>query len=223
MRRSELETLDSRDRVDAASIVAAAEAPHAGNARAGEASSCVVQSGSKGLDVRCPNATVANCWLHSNEPPGCARSIPINSQQTRVSVTLRRVQLHDALRSALTAFNIAIWEDQNSPSVTWVRLVGLRRPSDGVQQARTEEQPTAVSSYPEATPIAETIPVQTASLFPQPDLAEMTKVRQAFANSVTLGSPLVPPPGAGKAATANGATSENRSAPAARANVLVPR
>lgn len=206
-----------------ASIVAAAEAPHAGNARAGEASSCVVQSGSKGLDVRCPNASVAQLLAAFKRATGLRSEYPDQLAATRVSVTLRRVQLHDALRSALTAFNIAIWEDQNSPSVTWVRLVGLRRPSDGVQQARTEEQATAVSSYPEATPIAETIPVQTASLFPQPDLAEMTKVRQAFANSVTLGSPLVPPPGAGKAATANGATSENRSAPAARANVLVPR
>jgi hypothetical protein len=201
------------------SIVAAAEAPRTGKAGTGEASSCVVRSGPKGLDVRCPNASVAQLLAAFKRATGLRSEYPDQLAATRVSVSLRRVQLHDALRSALTAFNIAIWEDQNSPSVTWVRLVGLRRPSDGVQQARTEEQPT-VSSYPEAAPIAETIPVQTASLFPQPDLAEMAKVRQAFANSVTLGSPLVPPPGAG---AANGAASESRSAPAARANVPATR
>jgi hypothetical protein len=56
-----------------------------------------------------------------------------------VSVMLRGVQLHEALRSAFAAFNIAIWEDQSSHSVTWLKLVGVRGAVGGTQEARTYE------------------------------------------------------------------------------------
>jgi hypothetical protein len=191
-------------------LVATAASPGVAKQGAGDAA-CIVQAGAKGLNVRCPNASVAQLLAAFRHATGLRSECPEQLAGERVSVTLRRVQLHDALRSAFSAFNIAIWEDQSSPSVTWLRLVGLRRPSDGVQQARTEHQPAI--SYPEAVPVAETIPTQTASLFPPQDPGEMARVREAFASSISPGIPLAPPQ-IGGAANQNARTPlENRPSP----------
>jgi len=192
------------------SLLATAAQPGAAKQEVKE-SACIVQSGTKGLNVRCPSASVAQLLAAFRHATGLRSECPEQLAGERVSVTLRRVELHEALRSAFAAFNIAIWEDQSSPSVTWLRLVGLRRPSDGGQQARTEQQPPI--SYPEAVPVAETIPTQTASLFPPQDPVEMARIREIFANSISPGIPLAPPQIGGAASANARAPLENRPSP----------
>jgi hypothetical protein len=121
--------------------MAIAGSPATTKDRLGEAS-CVVQKGAKGLDVRCPNASVAQLLSAFKKATGLRSEYPDQLASARVSVMLRRVQLHDALRNAFAAFNIAIWEDQSSPSVTWLKLVGVRTTVvDSTQEARTYETP----------------------------------------------------------------------------------
>jgi hypothetical protein len=101
---------------------------------------CTVRSGSKGLSVNCPDTTVAKLLEVFRRTTGLRAEYPDQLASARISVTLRSVQLHDALRSAFAAFNIAIWEDQSSPSVTWLKLVGVRSGVNGVQEVRTYDK-----------------------------------------------------------------------------------
>jgi hypothetical protein len=173
-----------------ASTMAQAASPGTAKQQAREAA-CVVHSGPKGLDVRCPNASVAELLLAFRQAVGLRAEYPDQFAAARVSVVLRRVQLQEALRNAFAEFNFATWEDPKS--VPWVKLVGLRRTVEGSQQQAHAYQEPAIT-YPEGVSSvshAATTPTTMASVLPQQDLAEMARVREGFANSVI--TPAVPP------------------------------
>jgi hypothetical protein len=143
--------------------------------------------------------------LRSEYPPELAPA--------RVSVMLKRPSLVEVLESALSAFNFAVWTDQDSSSVTWVKILDMRstvehteqpraypktktsRPSTAVAPGLTasEAAPSAVASHP--VPDSEAAAPSAVASFPLPDSeAQMAEVREDFARSITSTNELEPIP-----------------------------
>ena len=112
--------------VSLASMLAVA-APTAAAKQAGGPVVCKAQSTTAGLDVHCPTATVAELFAALQHATGLRSEYPKELGQGHVSVTRRRAPLLEVLESALSGYNFAVWTDQQSPSVTWVSIVELRR------------------------------------------------------------------------------------------------
>lgn len=152
---------------------------------------CKAQGTATRLDVQCPNASVAELLAALQRATGLRSEYPKELGQGRVSVTRRRVSLLEVLDGALSAYNFAIWTDPDSPSLTWVRIVELRRTVAG------SEQPLAHVEIAKATPAAaprKPMPSVPPAALPAPaDEDEMARSRDDFAKSVQRGTPLAAP------------------------------
>jgi hypothetical protein len=197
--------------ISLASMMAVA-APTAAAKQAGRAVVCTAQGTSAGLEVHCPTATVAELLAALQQATGLRSEYPQELGRARVSVTLKRGSLLEVLERALPAFNFAVWtDDKGSPSVTWLRIVEMRRTVERAEQApafqepemrrtveRAERAPAvqeAAMPPPEVAPASAVAPPSTAALHPTSNKGEMARVRESFARSVTLGSsPLEAPP-----------------------------
>jgi hypothetical protein len=181
--------------VSLASMLAVA-APTAAAKQAGGAVVCKAQSTAAGLEVRCPTATVAELLAALQRATGLRSEYPKELGQGHVSVTRRHASLLEVLESALPAYNFAVWTDQQSPSVTWVRVVELRRTiEEGTEQPPAQQEiakatPAAVPRKGKAAPT-----VSTAALLPPNIEEEMAQARDNFARSISPATPLeVPTP-----------------------------
>ena len=157
--------------------ITAAAAPAAAAQRARATAVCTAQSTAAGLDVHCPSATVAELMSALQQATGLRSEYPQELAPARVSVTLRRPSLLAVLESALSAFNFAVWMDQNSPSVTWVKILERGR---AVEHAELPQAYQQESNLP-----PEEAPAATATLPPSRNEAQMAEARERFANSVT--------------------------------------
>ena len=90
----------------------------------GRADSCRVHSSAASLEVRCPEASIADLLATLGTSVGLRSEYPLELASTRVSVNLTHASLLEVLESALSAFNFAVWIDQESPSTTWLRIAG---------------------------------------------------------------------------------------------------
>jgi len=173
--------------------------------------SCKVSSSATNLlEVRCPAASVADLLNILEKSTGLRSEYPRELASARVSVNLPRASLLEVLESALSAFNFAVWIDQESPSAIWLRIVDLRgaiaRPLRQVTYEQTGQSsprasPTAIErplqqvtyeqtgqSSPSASPTPST------SLTPENNEADMAWERERFAHNITTTYPLEPGP-----------------------------
>jgi hypothetical protein len=196
--------------ISLASMMAVA-APTAAAKQAGRAVVCTAQGTSAGLEVHCPTATVAELLAALQQATGLRSEYPQELARARVSVTLKRGSLLEVLERALPAFNFAVWtDDKGSSSVTWLRIVEMRRTVERAEQApafqeaemrrtveRAEQAPAvqeAAMPPPEVAPASAVAPASTAALHPTSNKVEMARVRESFARNITMGSPLAAPP-----------------------------
>jgi hypothetical protein len=171
----------------------AAAAPTVAAQQARPAVVCKAQSAAAGLEVQCPTATVAEFLAALQKATGLRSEYPQELARARVSVTLKSGSLLDVLERALPAFNFAIWTDDKGPSsVTWVRIMEMRRTVKGAEQAPAF--PEAAMHPSEVTPASVAQPASSAALQPSHNKAEMARVRESFARSVTQATPLQAPP-----------------------------
>ena len=165
---------------------------------AGRTDSCDVRSSVPALEVRCPTASVADLLAILHRSTGLRSEYPQELASTRVSVNLSRASLLQVLESAFSAFNFAVWIDQDAPSITWLRIVDLRGGLERPQQQKTYEQ--MEHSYPAAsstssTPSTLSTPsTSSGSLVPENNEADMAWERERFSYSVTTTYPLEPGP-----------------------------
>ncbi len=124
----------------------AAAAPTAAAQRAVGPVVCAAQSTAAGLDVHCPSATVAQLLSALQQATGLRSEYPQELAPARVSVTLRRSSLVEVLENALSAFNFAVWMDQSSPSVTWVKILDMRHSVEHTDQPRAHPQTSSPSA-----------------------------------------------------------------------------
>lgn len=167
--------------------IAAAGAPTATVKQPGKSTACSVRGTTARLQVRCPNGTVAELLAALRQATGLRSEYPRELGAARASVvTARAAPLQQVLGSALAAYNFATWKDPASPSVTWLRIVGLRHPTDGAEET--------VVYQPMITPHPEAVSTPDGGLAVPSDEAEMARVRESFAASVKPGPGLRPVP-----------------------------
>ena len=157
------------------------------------AATCRAQGTATRLEVHCPSATMADLLAVLGKATGLRSEYPREFANAPVSITRRRASLLQVLENALSGFNFATWADQSSPSVTWVRIVDMRRTVDGAQPPRPHvdaAKPAPVAGVPEAEPAAV---APAASLPPSDTEEEMAQARESFARSVTPAAPLAVP------------------------------
>ena len=112
-------------------VAVALAAPAAEPKHAPEAPSCSADYSAVGLKITCMNGTLADLLRALHRAVGLQAEYPQELGATPVSVRLRGRSLHEALQSALPAFNFALWEEQGSPPR--LMIVGKR----GTQEERT--------------------------------------------------------------------------------------
>jgi hypothetical protein len=171
----------------------AVAAPTAAAKQAGRTVVCKAQGTAAGLEVHCPTATVAELLAALQQATGLRSEYPQELARSPVSVTLKRGSLLEVLERALPAFNFAVWtDDDGSPSVTWLRIVEMRRTVAHAEQAPSFLE--AAMPAPEVVaPASSAVSPSTAALRPSRNEAEMARVRESFARSVTLKTPLDAP------------------------------
>jgi hypothetical protein len=164
----------------------AAASPTAAAQRAVAAVVCTAHTTAAGLEVHCPSATMAELLSVLQQATGLRSEYPQELAPARVSVTLQRPSLVEVLESALSAFNFAVWMDQSSPSVTWVKILDMRRTVEHPDQPRAHQQTSKASAeVVHGWTASKTEPGSTASLPAPDDEAQMAEVRESFARSVT--------------------------------------
>jgi hypothetical protein len=157
------------------SVIAAAGPPEA-TQRAGAAGGCTARSTAAGLDVACPSATMAELVSVLQQATGLRSEYPKELALVPVSVMLRRASLLTVLENVLAGFNFAVWTDENSPSVMWLRILEARRAVVGARPPPVEQQ--------RSPPSIETTPASTTTLSANNE-TQMAEVPDGRADSVT--------------------------------------
>jgi hypothetical protein len=116
---------------------------------------------------------------------GLRSEYPRELGTARVSVTARGASLQQVVSTALAAFNVAVWKDQAAPSVTWLRIVGLRQAVAAESAGVTYENS---AGYPEVADRS------VVALMPSSDEGAMARVRESFARSINPAPGLQPVP-----------------------------
>jgi hypothetical protein len=166
--------------------LAAIPAPAAKPKHAPEAPSCSANYSAAGLKITCMNGTLADLLRALHLTVGLQAEYPQELGATPVSVRLRGRSLHEALQSALPAFNFALWEEQGSPPR--LMIVGKRGTNEERTPATALSQPAVALEEPPSVPGPLPPADSAAALMPLNDEAEMARVRESFARSLTTGS-----------------------------------
>ena len=166
--------------------IAVTAAPATAGKRADTTARCVANSTASGLHVRCPNGTVAELLAALRQATGLRSEYPRELGAARVSVNTQGASLQQVVGSALAAYNFALWKDQATPKVTWLRIVGPRQAVAGAEDAGVTYQDAA--AYPEVASAA------AVTLMPSGNEAEMARVRESFARSIKPAPGLQPVP-----------------------------
>jgi hypothetical protein len=132
------------------------------------------------------NGTLADLLGALHRAVGLQAQYPQELGATPVSVRLRGRSLHEALQSALPAFNFALWEEQGSPPR--LMIVGTRGTNEERTPATALSQPVVAPEEPPSVPGPLPPADSEAALMPSNDEAEMARVRESFARSLTTGS-----------------------------------
>jgi hypothetical protein len=156
----------------AVASITAAPAPAVAAKRTGDAAVCKAQGSAARLDVRCPSATVAELLAALRQATGLRSEYPPDLARARVSITLRRASLVEVLEHALSAFNFAVWTDQQgTPSVTWVKIVDARRTVAHLEQPGAAMLSADVVSTAAGTPTASEVTPSSAAAPPPSEMA----------------------------------------------------
>jgi hypothetical protein len=147
---------------------------------------CTARSTAAGLQVRCPNATIAELLGALRKATGLRSEYPSELATAPVSVSVKGASLQQVVGAALAAYNIALWKDPSAPNVTWLRIVGQRQAPPGGEGAAVAYQESVTSPEP--------MSASTVALMPVQDEAEMARVRESFARSVKPAPGLKPVP-----------------------------
>jgi hypothetical protein len=174
--------------------ITAAAAPTAVAQRTGKAVGCTAQSTAAGLEVHCPSATVGDFLYVLQQATGLRSEYPQELAPTRVSVIVHRSSLVEVLENALSAFNFALWSDQSSPSVTWVKILEVRGTVERPDYSQPYHQTQPSPELEPASTLSELRPGSTASLPASDNEAQMAEVRESFARSVTSANEIEPIP-----------------------------
>jgi hypothetical protein len=166
--------------------VALAATPALAGKRTDASARCTARSTAAVLQVRCPNATVAELLGALRKATGLRSEYPTELATAPVSVSVKGASLQQVVGAALSAYNIALWKDPSAPSVTWLRIVGQRQAPPGGEGAAVAYQESVMSPEP--------MSASTVALMPVQDEAEMARVRESFARSVKPAPGLKPVP-----------------------------
>ena len=166
--------------------IALSAEPAAAGKRTDTGARCTARNTAAGLQVRCPNATVAELLGALRKATGLRSEFPSEIGSAPVSVSVKGASLQQVVGSALAAYNIAVWKDRATPSVTWLRIVGPRQAPPGGEGA--------VVAYQESMMSPDAASGSTVALVPSQDEAEMARVRESFARSIKPAPGLQPVP-----------------------------
>jgi hypothetical protein len=158
--------------------------------------------GDPGIEVVCPNATVAEFFAALHEATGLVSEYPDEFASARVSVSRRAVPLLEVLENALSAFNFAVWRDHQAASRVRVTIVDLKTSSGTDRKDRPNVPVSAQSEEPSresavehgSSPPRDDSAAVMPTAAPLNDAWEQERVRETFADSVELAMPLEPQP-----------------------------